>query len=337
MPEKWRDIRAAATLWRSRKQEGLNEKEQREFQSWYDESPAHGAAYAEAVLFWDGTGLPGYAEDLKAVMAEMEPVSAPIAKVTTYRQPQWAGRIFAGVTALAATIVVAVFVTNPEAFLGVGEPQYQRFVNEDTKTKTLTLPDRSRITLGPGAILELSLTESARRARLAQGDAFFQVTAATNRPFSVATDQASVAVTGTTFDLQLKKERLWVAVGEGSVRVERGENTEQSPINLVALKAGEGVSVSAKDGFGEVTEVFPAEFAAWRSGMLIYRGAALSEVVEDLNRFSDVPILLGTGVEDLTLSGTFNSNNIEFVFEAMRLSLPVQIEKTKDEIIVKPR
>lgn len=335
MQKDWDDISATAHLWRSRKQEGLSAQEQAEFQAWYEKDPAHGAAYADAVLLWESAGKKGYAEKLQAVIAELDAEDQEASDHSEYKGTSWLGRALTGVTALAAAVAAAVFFGLPGNLGEAPNAGYERFANDGATTKSLTLPDRSRITLGPSSVIELALLESERRARLLEGDAFFRVQSNKNRPFSVETEHGYVVVTGTTFDLQLSKADLSVGVGQGSVRVERAtQDKEQDQRESVVLSAGELVTVSRAKGFSEIREIFSAELAPWRSGLLVYQSTPLSDVVTDLNRYSDRPITLDAKLNGLTLNGTFKANDLEFLFDSMRASLPVRITDEGEKIVI---
>lgn len=328
----------AAHLWRARKHEGLTAEENAAFKTWYRSDPANAEAYAEALLVWEGTGLPGFEADLKATIDRLEIEEQERAEDTRYASAPWLPRLAGGIAAAAAVIAAFAYLAPLDMDFGDPPIQYQRFANTDRQTEQISLPDRSRITLGPGSTLEFALTEGGRFGRLLEGDAFFRVTPNDRRPFVIETDHADILVTGTTFDLQLNDDLLFVAVGEGSVRLSGpGKNsTDSSAARALNLVGGQAVTASRAAGFGEIAEVFPAELGAWRRGRLIYRNTPLSEVVADLNRMSAVPITVEPGVADLRINGTFDANNIEFLLEGMRSSFPVSIVKTERQITIKP-
>lgn len=335
MSDDWPDIRAAAHLWRSRKQEGLSAEEQAEFQAWYDADPLHAAAYAEALLAWESAGLPGFEQDLKAVLAERKVRQLPTAEPATYQANPWLERFLAGVTTLAASVAIAIFVGVPDQLFAPEQAPAQRFASEQGKTQTLTLPDGSRIVLGPDSVLEITMAKNERRAELIEGRAFFRVASDKRRPFSVGTSFAEVTVTGTRFDIGLESDALSVAVGEGSVRV--AETAASSPAGksqTVNLSANQAVRVSSAKGLEDVFEIYPAEFAAWRSGLLVYREAQLRDVVRDLNRYSEVPIELDPQAEGLVFYGTFRTDNLDFLYDAMRRDLPVRVEQNAERVII---
>lgn len=339
MAEKWDQLSATAHDWRARRQEGLDPKSEAEFQSWYHADPAHAEAYSEALLFWESAGLPGYAEDLKQRLEELVPAESTQTATSNYRPNRWFSRALAGVTALAAAIVLAVFIGSPDYLSGDSEPRFQRFATEGKATQRLTLPDGSVIVLGSQSVFELALTDTKRHGRLLKGDALLTVTSDAKRPFIVETPPAVVEVTGTKFDLRLGEDVLSVAVSEGSVLVSdlNPSQTQRDTRKQVALKAGEAVSVSEATGLGQVTEVFPAEIGAWRSGRLIYYDARLSKVVDDLNRYTDVPIVLDPSAAGLRIDGAFDTRDMEFVFLGIEQSLPVRIERSPERVTIQRR
>ncbi|MEO0463234.1 MAG: FecR domain-containing protein [Pseudomonadota bacterium] len=339
MAENWDQLSATAHDWRARRQEGLDPETEAEFQSWYHADPAHAEAYSEALLFWESAGLPGYAEDLKQRLEELPPAQALPTTTSSYEQNVWLSRALAGVTALAAAIVLAVLVESPDYLFRDTEPQFQRFATEGKETKRLMLPDGSVIVLGSRSVFELVLTDTKRHGRLLEGDALLTIAANAKRPFIVETSPAMVEVTGTKFDLRLGQRALSVAVGEGSVLVSdlNPSQIRRDAPAQISLKAGQAVSVSEKSGLGEVTEVFPAEIGAWSSGRLIYYDASLSQVVEDLNRYTDVPIVLDRSAANLRIDGAFDTKDMDFVFLGIEQSLAVRIERSDERVTIRRR
>lgn len=337
MAAKGRNIRAQAHLWRSRRQEGFTDQEQAEFEAWQEASPAHAEAYAEASLFWEGAAIPGYAEALQDLLDAPTQDNIPLPDTGSYKRNPWTARAFAGVTTIAASIGIAIFVWPLNTTFQEDAP-FQRFAAEGRDIKLITLPDRSRITLGPGGTIEMALRDDERLVRLIEGNALFTVTSAQDRPFTVLTPHADVTVTGTRFDLQLADSALTVAVGEGEVDIRRADDGNDARASkALTLTTGEGVQVSAQNGFSEVTEVYPSELAAWQRGRVIYRNTPLKDVVVDLNRYSAIPIELDPSASNLRVSGAFDTKDMEFVFDGLEAIMPVEVARLDTKVVITRR
>ena len=168
-------------------------------------------------------------------------------------------------TAAAAAVALLLYVSAPaDAYrTGVGE---QRVVS---------LPDGSRVTLGPASALTVEDYDDERRLRLA-GEAFFEVEKGS--PFSVATATGTVQVLGTSFSVDAEGERgLAVACATGRVRV-------AVPAASVELTPGQAVRREG-DTLAPVYAVSPREVGAAGDGRIYFRGATVREVAARLRRY----------------------------------------------------
>ncbi|MEM1134116.1 MAG: FecR domain-containing protein [Pseudomonadota bacterium] len=347
------NIRADAHMWRARIDDGLDAVERQNFDQWLHSDPRHFDAYTKAEAFWGRTGQAELARAIGETFVIGPMQASPAAPDQAIREGQpvrqesalLAGlkRWFAQSTphlagsaaAIAACVAALLFFTGPGFFTADGPAEAQTFATTQGNTKIITLPDRSRIVLGAASEIALTQSDNARTVELVKGNAYFDVASDASRPFTVATDLAKVTVTGTRFDVRLREETVDIAVGEGSVNVARPDANGTDP-DMVQLVAGQGVRATRDKGFGAISEVFPAEFAAWRNGRLIYVRAPLSDVIDDINRYTDTPVRLGPGVGALELSGTFDTANIEGLLQSIDEGSPVAIiERDGERVIVR--
>lgn len=335
-------IRSEAHNWRALADYGFEADEEAAFKIWYDDDLRHREAFAEAELLWSALGAPGFAADLESVADERREYEE------TQQLPELdrdhgayrsgaLGRFVATAVALAACMVAAVMLDLPAKFFPDEQPYVQEFKTDRGVTRALTLADKSQITLAPGSRLEVVLTDESREARVIEGDAYFDVTSNEARPFLVSTKHLSVTVTGTRFGVQLRPDSASVAVGEGSVQVRANSDYGDASAEGVSLVAGQGVDFETATGLGAIGEVFPAEVASWRSGLLTYSETPLREVVGELNRYSETPIEVASNAADLTISGTFRSNNIEGLLASLEGGMPVKVEHRSDRIHISKR
>lgn len=101
-------------------------------------------------------------------------------------------------------------------------PDLKRVVNTGNTSQVAVLPDGSEVTLAPESELRFSTSfDGSQREVYLEGEAFFNVSRDTARPFLVYTSQVVTKVLGTTFTVKAFREEknITVAVRTGKVSV----------------------------------------------------------------------------------------------------------------------
>ena len=242
--------------------------------------------------------------------------------------------------AAIAAIALSIAIRQPSRSFDSNPPVLANYASERGEIKPLTLPDGSRVTLAPLTELSVSLSSGARAAALIKGAAIFDVAADPARPFAVDAGGVSATALGTVFEVRNNGGVVRVAVAEGEVELARPFLLANQPTNLVqrnALTAGEFASLrldSDQVFFG----AFKAQdFASWRQSRLNYEGATLKEIIADANRYSARRIVLEGDykkVQSLTMTGFFNSDDVDEMLATLTEVFPVTIERSTPEKIV---
>ena len=341
-------IRREAHLWRARRDDGVNEAQQAEFQRWIQSDPSHAEAYAEAELLWHGLSTAAVGTALERHI-KFQSDSQPTPSRVQFASWMQTGFGFA-VAAMLALVVTMMYLDRPTLEPEPGPlPEIVRYQTEFGETKAFELDDGSQLTLGAKSMLTVELSTDTRAVELLDGSAFFSVVHDPMRPFIVRTGAAEVRVTGTSFDLQRKHSVLHVAVQEGSVELSHpfvvaGVIESNHPqgwqrrngdvIQTRGLSAGQAVIASQEEGIGDTRAVEPNQIGAWRDGQLVYLRATLAEIAADLNRYRARPLVLDEGVESLRLSGTFGVDDIDQLLNTLELALPVQITELDNHDLI---
>ena len=95
-------------------------------------------------------------------------------------------------------------------------PLYRTDIGE---RRSITLADGSTVDLNARSKLRVEFSKNERRVELLDGQALFQVAKDKNRPFIVASGEATVRAVGTQFDVYRKDSGTTVTVLEGRVAV----------------------------------------------------------------------------------------------------------------------
>jgi transmembrane sensor len=132
----------------------------------------------------------------------------------------------------------------------------QNYFNQTTADMEVLLPDRSRVTLAPGATLSYDENISGERVAQLDGEAFFRVTHQPEKPFLVYANGLVTKVLGTSFRVRswAKDADSQVTVVTGKVSVFAAKNNglarddKGNILNGVILTPNQSVDFTATSG-----------------------------------------------------------------------------------------
>jgi len=301
----------------------LTEMEQFSLDAWAASSVAARDEIAQTREIWLAAGL---AADDPAVrqLRRSARLAAGLDQPVRRRDAPVARRWLVGGLGLAAAALVT-------GVMLVDQPRTERFVAPAHAVAHLALADGSHVALSPGGVLTVRMSRHARALALVDGDAFFEVSHDTRRPFTVAASGRTLTVLGTRFNVAGGR-RLTVSLVQGSLRVSAAGATD------IVLKPGERYVAAQNGGRAETADVVGD--AAWKDGRLVFADASLVEVTERLSRAAGRRFVLADpALGDLQLSGSMKVGRIEDVRSVLEASLPVTTRLTAkgDLVIARPR
>lgn len=166
----------------------------------------------------------------------------------------------------------------------------QQFKTENT-TKKVVLPDQSVVHLNKHTTLTLKkgkFNANTREVWLDEGEAFFEITKDTQRPFKVYTPNGlTTQVLGTSFNIQaypsLKRQVISVKTGRVQVNRVDGEKIVLDPDYQVAFDHSANTFTAGKtDG---------TMAAAWREGLIVFQRAKMEEISLRLKQHFDIVLI----------------------------------------------
>lgn len=313
-PESPDPIDELASLWAVRLEDGdLNEIQCAELDSWLVADPRHHSALAEYCQ------LSAQLEaQLPRFTASTSTVPAPLIRP----RPRWWLPVGIAVAAAACFAVVLTWQTSPSSSI-------ERVSTSIAQRQSVTLSDGTIVDLNAHTSLFVDHTPRERRVRLAGGQAFFQVTSDTSRPFIVDTPSGSIRVTGTAFDVrQTTNEQIEVTVQEGSVQVRLGSRDHPQASAPFSLTAGDQLSNTA--GPPRLHKLSPAALAdslAWRDGDIVFEMTPLHEAVARFAQYHGKGITTSPAVASLEISGRFNLDDLDEFLSGLESILPVRVNQ----------
>ncbi|MBL8268796.1 FecR family protein [Steroidobacter sp.] len=314
-------IHILASDWFTRLQDpGITLEETLEWQHWMSADARHAEAFARIEAIWNDS---------------WETLRPRRHRAVNYRS--WA--IAASLAAVAA--LSALFVSHaPLPWTGAASQTMETLIGEN---RSVRLSDGSRVTLGGGSRLTVSMAPNSRNIRLLEGEAFFIVAKDPSRPFSVDAGAATVLAVGTEFNVRRGTDRVDVAVVEGQVMV-----TPDTPSNPVAwlrstseqraplhLAVGQRTTVDSTGQRSTGALVDPNSVTAWQSGQLVFRQEPLREVVANVNRYALKPIVLDADIGALPFTGTVLSGSAAGWVASLEAAFGLEAKEEAERIVLR--
>ena len=250
-------------------------------------------------------------------------------------QPIWLGAV-----AVACSAVLALVFIGWHARLGPGvvRPWMVGFSHSYTsnigEVRTITLPDGSAATLNTQTTLKWIGTDHERRVQLLSGEALFEIEHDPSRPFQIDLPGHSVIrVLGTRFDVYVKSSgKIRVTVLNGTVAIEGGRGTLHE-----TLTANQQIEYSPDDPVAQVRIVDAPRAIGWRDGVLEVSEQPLSDVVNELGRYTSKQIIVDPELQSRPISGVFPVRDVPNALTHIERAVPITVTQTDTAFILNHR
>jgi transmembrane sensor len=303
-----------------------------EFDAWFAQSPEHRNCYLRCErAAASGRELGGHPQ-LRADLEYCARLAAAprAAWFEGVRRFSWAGPLGAGFAALLVLVAAGVTYRSVTA----RPPEiYRTLVGE---RRSITLADRSTVTLNTDSEIAVSMNGKVRRVDLKRGEAFFVVAHDASRPFEVWAAGGVARAVGTQFGVELMRNQVTVSVLEGTVVVEPrsapglpGARDEAGDARDAAgakrLVANQAASYPAGGAIAE----HPADVRridAWRAGKLVFDDVPLGDAMAEFNRYTSQKVTVGSpDIAQLRVSGVLDAGDVDSLRVLLRESLSLQL------------
>lgn len=346
-----------AIAWIARlRSDQVTESDQADFALWLSESEQHQAAFDEAMVLWESTGVVSSTMPDDNVQKAPSEISAYLSKhpqanqltasndhtVVHSSQSKWHSKALA----IAASVFVAVILlfntdTLQQTFSGDSSPVAQASVDEISvsqqlyatavgESQTFILEDGSSIQLNTNSKVTVEYSDNLRHLTLISGEAYFDVAHDPKRPFRVSTKNGTVTAIGTAFNIQQFTESdALVAVTEGVVEIAldlSGQSLDEQQLLQQALQMHVGKQVVISKGkIGNEEHADLDRLTAWRNKTLVFKDTDLAQALKELNRYLKTPVDIShQSLDQLRISGTFSIEEPEATLNAIIASFELQ-------------
>lgn len=217
------------------------------------------------------------------------------------------------IAASVSVILVAFFVFNKTTV-----------ATQMAETRIVMLPDGSEVTLNADSKIAFSRVRwFGDRGVSLEGEAFFKVVKGSS--FSVATEQGTVTVLGTSFNVNARTSGFEVSCFTGKVKVESGEKQVVLTKGMFTKLEDQGLADAA---------LFDVNKTTWRAGDFYFERAPLSTVIDELERQFNVDITF-SGDGSRLYTGYFSRKNIDEALEMVFKPMSLNYQRENNKVTVK--
>lgn len=302
-------------------------QEQREVTRWIEADEQNRKYFEEFSTIWNVSQAAGgfddayLKEDWSKIQARIE-----VASINRSRKTRTRRSLVFQLARMAAVFLFAIglyFVTQ-----GVYRHWSLKEVTmaSGVERVTLTLPDGSTVYLNSNSKLTYPeiFDDKAREVTL-EGEAFFEVTKNSQKPFLIKTDPVTTEVVGTSFNINSKNNNVAVTVFTGKVLLYKNKT------DAIAMTVGEQGIYSDKGLTKKVNR--DPNLLSWKTNVLIFQNTPLTKVMSDLTehfgqRIEIAPKML----EGCTLTSRFQDQTLEEILQELSVVFSIQVEKRGDRI-----
>lgn len=330
---------------------------------WMQRSPAHREELLRLNEFWSDQSLVALPIALDQLCHEPAAAAPPERQPLAGFYPRGMIATMASLLVLFSVVLSDYRPAVWQNFWGKQSGLYASAIGEQ---RSLELADGSTVYLNTNSQVKIDFGANFRDIYLLQGEAYFEVAKQPARPFRVFAGRGRVQAVGTAFTVRYHiNDDVDITVTEGTVALavlKAGEDVidisatqKVDPVNAVSppaieqllpavpvdqlglLKAGQVTTILIADhsnadsakSLAEIKTVSAQELdrrGSWRSGLLIFSGNTLEEVVAEVSRYTPLSIdIVEPQLKSLRIGGRFSVESPRALFDALEANFGLRI------------
>lgn len=216
-----------------------------------------------------------------------------------------------------------------------GTIPWQKITTANGQRLHIVLPDSSIVRLNAATTLSFpQVFDGATRLAHLEGEAFFEVKTDAVHPFVVRTSHSTIRVTGTAFNIWARHDETRVMVREGRVVLQASEALTDAGVTITADR----MSIHHASMVPEPPQSVDIDYRlGWLNGALVFEQTPLSEIVDELQRYYDVPIVLTDSTLEIRhLTAAFKDQPLETVLSAICMTTDTRYMHEKEIYRITP-
>jgi transmembrane sensor len=338
-----RQVFREASEWVARLQaDDVTAEERANFETWRSAHSLHRRTFDELTGTWSRFAA---VRPLVRAVTFGQSVNETAARAEADQARRRSRRYRVAWAAALASIVVGLGV------FGYFRPSPGRtYVTTDGEHATVSLPDGSTLELDGDSRARVDFSTRYRMVHLERGEAFFKVVHNAQWPFWVVGGGSWVRDVGTAFNVQLNATGMQVTVSQGMVKVGAlAPSLREIPFQDAVLSHETALSVltAGHQAYltGSAVKIRPlsaeqlAQAISWRAQTLYFENAPLSEVAEELGRYTPLHLVVaGERLGQLPIAGTFDASpqGVETFLAMLNQGLGLTVHREAGAVVIQP-
>lgn len=193
------------------------------------------------------------------------------------------------------------------------------------ENKSFVLPDESTVTLNAVSQITYGKTSFKKNRQLKlDGEAYFSVKKGST--FNVKTEQGTIEVLGTKFNVKSRDDSFNVFCYEGRVAVSHNDTK-------VILTKGEGVQLTKNNTLIKLRNPETSE-PSWLNNESEFMEEPYTEVLAEFERQFKMKVVSKAVNTDVLFTGGFSNNNLDSAIKSITLPLNINYRINDNEIIL---
>ena len=314
-----------------------------ELLQWLETDDAHKQCLSEMADCWATAHVPLFASDMKADFQKY--FGALIDPAIPSEKNHWLNFRFLG--KVAASVLIVVSVGTASYYIGTrhNQPKSAALAYFETTTPMgaqtkVVLPDQSVVWVNAGSTLRYGsdFNTSGRSVQL-DGEAYFEITRDSLKPFIVKSKKLDIKVLGTSFNVKAygMDEMTDVTLVSGKVNVSLRD--EVAHAGDVTLTPNRKLSFNKQTNKVRVSEVDAKDALSWMDGSLKFSEQPFMSIAKDLERKFNVRIRVESDLlRKEIFSGSFTKDySLDKILREVDVDHKYVWTRSGDEIIIKDK
>ncbi len=214
------------------------------------------------------------------------------------------------------------------------EPQLTSFIMPDHAKGNLKLPDNTIVWLNKNSQLNYpEVFTPDKREVSVEGEAYFEVTKNTQKPFIVNLGNERITVLGTSFNVKNKKDADFAEITllSGKVRIDFEKQKKNYTLN-----PNERILYSKKTGHVKIEPVNASIYNIWIKDRLTFDNEKLSYIISCLEKWYDIKIEYTENIKKIDgISLSVRDESIEEVLKGIQHIAPIKYTILENNTIPK--
>ena len=248
-------------------------------------------------------------------------------------RPRPTGRLGRNRRWLVAACIL--FMVGSGLFLAQDLVLYTTYTADYGHIRSVRLSDGSQVELNANSRLKVRNTWglSPQREVWLQGEGFFSIARqADHRKFIVHTDQLTVEVLGTKFNVAQRRNQTTVVLSEGKVKL----TANAGPKKTILMQPGDCIVLSARDTSFNRRTVAPEKYTVWKENELFFENAPLPEVLQKVEDYYGVKIILqDTTAAEKRFTSSLPNDNLDVVLKSIASVYHLEVSRKQNRVILR--